>query len=59
MEGSWEFVLSALVLIFLVRNLKAIVYYLKFYYFCGVVMVTVTLLIPYYILKPRNVLNLM
>jgi hypothetical protein len=57
MEYSWEFVLATAVLIFLIRNYKAAVYYLKFNYYYGFMTVIVTLMIPYYLLKPRNVLN--
>ena len=57
MESSWEFVLTAVLLIVLVRNYKAIVYYLKFMYYYGVMSVVMTLMIPYLMLKPRNVLN--
>lgn len=56
-EFSWEFVVTAFLLIGLVRNYKAAVYYLKFNYYYGIMTTVVTLLIPYYMLKPRNVLN--
>lgn len=57
MESSWEFYLSAVFLIFLVRNYKATIYYLKFNYYYVIGSAVVTLLIPYFMLKPRNVLN--
>lgn len=56
-EFSWEFIVTAFLLICLVKNHKAAVYYLKFNYYYGVVTTVVTLLIPYFMLKPRNVLN--
>lgn len=56
-DFSWEFIATAFLLICLVRNTKAVVYYLKFNYYYGVMTTVVTLLIPYFMLKPRNVLN--
>jgi len=56
-EFCWEFVLTTFLLIGLVRNYKAAVYYLKFNYYYGVMTTVSTLLIPYFMLKPRNVLN--
>lgn len=56
-QFSWEFVVTAFLLIGLVRNYKAAVYYLKFNYYYAIVTTVVTLLIPYFLLKPRNVLN--
>jgi len=57
MEFSWEFLVSAGLLIFLAKNYKATIYYLKFNYYYGMVTAVVTILIPYFMLKPKNVLN--
>lgn len=57
MAYSWVFVVTAVLAIFLVRNRKATIYYLKFNYYYVTMCTVVTLLIPYFMLKPRNVLN--
>ncbi|CRK90844.1 CLUMA_CG004534, isoform A [Clunio marinus] len=57
MDSSWEFVMSAMLSIYLIKNYKPLIYYLKFNYFCGSLTTIVTILIPYFMLKPRNVLN--
>lgn len=57
MQSSWEFMLSAFVLIVAIRNYKAVIYYMKFNYYYGSVMTVVTLLIPFFMLRPKNVSN--
>lgn len=57
MDISWEFFVSAAILIFLARSYQKTIYYLKFLYYYGVQILVVTVLIPYFALRPRNVLN--
>jgi hypothetical protein len=56
-QSSWEFAIAAAILIILVRNYKATVYYLKFAYYYIAMSAVVTMCIPYFMLKPKNVLN--
>jgi hypothetical protein len=57
MEDSWKFGIVATILTILVRNYKSTIFYLKFTYFYFVMTTIVTVFVPYYMLKPRNVSN--
>jgi len=57
MASCWEFVVSAMLMILIVRNQKAVAYYLKFGYYWIAVNIVVAVLIPVFAMRPRNVLN--
>lgn len=59
MAFNAEFVVAALVVIVLFKKINFLNYHIKFYAYYAWVMGISTLLMPYFMLKPRNVLNLL
>lgn len=55
----WELILASLIVVITLRKTNVLVYYLRLYGYYLFVLLISTLLMPYFLLKPRNVLNLL
>lgn len=56
-EYSWEFLITSLALILIVRKSSIVTYYLKFAYYVGVMNIFHALFIPIFVIRPKNVSN--
>lgn len=59
MNYFWEIFLALVLLLFAYKNIAVVRYNMKFYFFYAWLVTLMSLLIPAFLLKPRNPENLM
>jgi predicted membrane protein len=59
MDLGWGLGLSLIIMVLVVKSSKSLKFYLKFSCYYGLIIVSSTLMIPYFLLNPLNVDNLL